>query len=80
MAINMSSKNHSLNKNCRWCDNYFTPSKSGKPQIYCTNRCKKEFEKNIRILGLEFWEFLGQLDTKEKNKITLADVLNELCR
>jgi len=69
-----------LNKKCRWCENEFTPNKSGKAQIYCNENCKREFEKQIRFLGLQLWDILGEMEKEGKKYVTPADILNEFSK
>tara|TARA_B100001057_G_scaffold497848_1_gene603126 strand:+ start:238 stop:405 length:168 start_codon:yes stop_codon:yes gene_type:complete len=35
------------------CDSEFTPRLPGKEQIYCSKICKRQFEKEVRKLGLQ---------------------------
>jgi hypothetical protein len=40
-------------KSCVMCDSEFTPRLPGKEQIYCSKICKRQFEKEVRKLGLQ---------------------------
>ena len=41
------------NKSCLWCKVEFVPRTAGIPQIYCSKICKRNYEKEIRKLGLQ---------------------------
>ena len=39
-------------KACLWCKNKFVPRLAGRPQKFCSKLCKREYEKEIRKIGL----------------------------
>ncbi len=42
-----------LTKSCVMCDSEFTPRLAGRVQIYCSKTCKRNYEKEVRKLGLQ---------------------------
>ena len=40
-------------KLCLWCNVKFVPRTAGRPQKYCSKLCKREYEKEIRKIGLD---------------------------
>ena len=42
--------NHKL---CLWCKDKFVPRTAGRPQKYCSELCKKAYEKEVRKIGIK---------------------------
>jgi len=40
-------------KACLWCKDKFVPRLAGRPQKFCSKLCKREYEKEIRKIGLK---------------------------
>ena len=40
-------------KACLWCRDKFVPRLAGRPQKFCSKLCKREYEKEIRKIGLK---------------------------
>ena len=40
-------------KLCLWCNVEFVPNIAGRPQKYCSKLCKREYEKEVRKIGLD---------------------------
>lgn len=55
MCTGTSFKHNSrkLKKLCLLCNAEFVPRLAGKPQKYCSELCKRSFEKEVRRLGLQ---------------------------
>ena len=41
------------NKLCLWCKDKFVPRAAGRPQKYCSELCKKAYEKEVRKIGIK---------------------------
>ena len=41
------------NKTCLWCKIKFVPRAAGRPQKYCSELCKKAYEKEVRKIGIK---------------------------
>lgn len=40
-------------KLCLWCKVEFVPRLAGRPQKYCSKLCKRDYEKEIRKIGVK---------------------------
>ena len=40
-------------KLCLWCKDEFVPRAAGRPQKYCSELCKKAYEKEVRKIGIK---------------------------
>ena len=56
------------NKKCLWCKVEFVPRTAGRPQKYCSKLCKREYEKEIRKIGLDILKMKSPILNARFNK------------